>query len=156
MPHTGSVGKGLKPVKVQPEGGELAAGRWGRERAGPRGGGLGTPCPGRPERLGRGGLGMLQHGLPPSHGKDVFPGHLARGQAWELSGMGMGDVFYIQGVHRLLPSGTPLSSHSGQETKATERVCKLPRVTQRSTEGTGLPTNQLRFLGLLWEAQGSL
>lgn len=53
---------------------------------------------------------MLPHGLPPSHGKDVFPGHLARGQAWELSGMGMGDVFYIRGVHHLLPSGTPLST----------------------------------------------
>lgn len=35
MPQTGSVGRGLKPVKVQLVGGELAAGRRGREMAGP-------------------------------------------------------------------------------------------------------------------------
>lgn len=37
MPQTGSVGRGQEPVKVHLVGGELAAGRRGREMAGPRG-----------------------------------------------------------------------------------------------------------------------
>lgn len=86
---------------------------------------------------------------PPSHGKDMFPSHLVWGQAWELSGVGKGEVFYIRGVCILLSTlaagaslvpGDELShaySHSGQETRGTERVCNLPRATQQSTEGTG-------------------
>ena len=44
---------------------------------------------------------MLPHGLPPSHGKDMFPGHLAQGQACELSGVGVGDVFYIRSTYHM-------------------------------------------------------
>lgn len=97
---------------------------------------------------------MLPHGLPSSHGEDMFPGHLAHGQAWELSGVGVGNVLCVRGVCCLLLLGPALStlaaeaplvpgdklsnaySHSGQETKGTERVCNLPRVTQQSTPPT--------------------
>lgn len=70
----------------------------------------------------------------------MFPVHLAHGQAWELSGVGVGNVFCIRGVCCLLPLGPSLStlaaeaplvpgdklsnaySHSGQERKA-QRGC---------------------------------
>lgn len=91
MPHTGSAGKGLKPVKVHPERGELAAGKWGRERAGLR-----DAVPGR---LGRGGSGMLPHRLPlPWEGHVPKPPCLGPSLGAERRGEG-GSVLHPRCLH---------------------------------------------------------
>lgn len=140
VPHTGSAGKGLEASQGSP--GERRAGsrKWGRERAGLR-----DACPGA---WAEEGTGMLPHRLPlPWEGHVPKPPCLGRSLGAERRGEGgkcfTSEVFasYSALLQRepLVP-GDELShaySHSGQETKGTERLCNLPRATQLSTEGTG-------------------
>lgn len=174
MPQTGSVGRGLKPVKVQLVGGELAAGRWGREVGGP---GDSMPVPGvagaHRQRRVRDGHTVSHH---PMDRTCSVPDHLALGQACKLSGVGVEHMLCVpeeiatpctRAPHSAVLQQEPLwyqetkpshpcSHNEQQEKEGTERVHNLPRVTQQSTAGRGLFTKQLRFEGLLPEAQGSL
>lgn len=150
-----------------------------REESWQQGGGGGrwqgpeAPCLGWLESLGRGVSGMAvprAHRLPPSPAEDMFcpkPPCSEPSLGAEWWGRGKEDVLCLSSpalwyLTQHSCSGSPPGTrrrrhHSGQQEKeGTERVYNLPRVTQQSSAGISLPTNQLRFGRLLPEAQGSL
>lgn len=109
---------------------------------------------------------LRAHRLPPSHGEGCsVPGQLALGQAWKLSGMGVGghilcfpEMLAIPHPHTLVlhltacsrtPSGTrcgsPILALTLHNQKGTERVHDLPRVTQHISERDRSPINRPRI-----------
>ena len=158
MPHTGSPGKGLKPVKVQLERGELAAGRWGRERAGPR--------DAVPRQRGVRDA-PTRAPLLPQEGHVPSPpcSRPSLGAEWR----GGGECVLHPGCLLSLALG-PLTQHScsGSPSGARRQAvqCLLSQRTRNERHGEGVqppqghaavnPTNQLRFPALLWEALGRL
>ena len=158
MPHTGSAGKGLKPVKVQLERGELAAGRWGRERAGPR--------DAVPRQR---GVRDAPTRAPPLPREGHVPRPPCSGPSLRAEWCGGGGCVLHPGCLPSLALG-PLTQHSysGSPSGARRQTvpCLLSQWTRNERHREGVqppqghtavnPTNQLRFPALLWEAPGHL